>query len=64
MDTMIKSSIRGFISSIICIPIMLLMFLSISFVGFETIITRTIDVGIFFIGIIICSVINCIEWKV
>jgi len=64
MDTMIKSSIRGFISSIICIPIMLLMFLLISFVGFDTIMHRAIDVGIFFTVVIICSVINCIEWKV
>jgi len=64
MDIMIKSSIRGFISSIICIPIMLLMFLSISFVGFDTKIHRAIDCGIFFTTVLICSAINCIEWKV
>jgi len=64
MDVIIKSSIRGFISSIICVPIMILMFLSICFVGFETVIARTIDVGIFFIVVIVCSAIACIEWKV
>ena len=64
MDIMIKGTIRGFISSLICVPIMLLMFLSISFVGFDTVIHRLIDCGIFFIVVFICSVICCIEWKV
>ena len=64
MDIMIKSSMRGLISSMICIPIMILMFLSISFVGFDTIMHRAIDVGIFFTVVIICSAIACIDWKV
>lgn len=64
MGTMTKGLIRGFISSIICVPIMLLMFLLISFVGLDTEINRLIDCVIFFVTVIICSVILCIEWKV
>jgi len=64
MDTMGKGAIQGFISALICIPLMLLMFLLISYIGFDTIIARSIDVGMFFIVVLICSAIACIEWKV
>jgi len=64
MDTMGKGTIQGFISALICILLMLLMFLSISYIGFDTIIARSIDVGMFFIVVLICSAIACIEWKV
>ena len=64
MDTMGKGAIQGFISALICIPLILLMFLSISYIGFDTIVARSIDVGIFFAVVFICSAIACIEWKV
>lgn len=64
MEVMSKGAIIGFISSMICMPIAILMFLAISFVGFDTVIHRLIDCGIFFIVVFICSAICCIEWKV